>query len=184
MALKIYTRTGDEGKTSLFGGKRLPKHDLRIDAYGELDELNACIGLVRDHLPADHHQRAVLLDVQNELFVLGSHLATEPGKSMNLPVLDVKGSEKLELAIDALEEQLSPLKNFILPGGHTWVSHCHLARCVCRRAERRVTGLAELEPVPEMAVQYLNRLSDYLFTLARFIGKETQTEEIPWLPKI
>lgn len=179
MAFKIYTKTGDKGETSLFGGKRLPKHHLRIDAYGTVDELNAHIGLVRDLAGVDE-ARALLFEIQNRLFVLGSSLASDPGHSALVPDLRSEDIEILEQAIDAMEKELEPLKNFVLPGGHPVVSHCHIARCVCRRAERLCVALDHEENVAPLILQYLNRLSDYLFVLSRFLAKSHGVEEILW----
>lgn len=179
MAFKIYTKTGDKGETSLFGGKRLPKHHLRIDAYGTVDELNAHIGLVRDLTGADEVKN-LLFEIQNRLFVLGSSLACDPDNSAMVPDLQEGDIAMLEQAIDAMEKELEPLKNFILPGGHPVVSHCHIARCVCRRAERLCVALDREEHIAPIALQYLNRLSDYLFVLSRFLAKMLGVKEILW----
>lgn len=179
MAFKIYTKTGDAGDTSLFGGKRLPKSHIRIEAYGTVDELNAHLGLVRDSM-AKEEGRQLLKEVQDRLFDIGAHLATAPGKET--PALGIQESDiaHLEAAIDAMEQQLPELKNFILPGGHPLVSACHVARCVCRRAERRVVALREAESVPPLIIRYLNRLSDYLFVLARRLGRDLGADEVIW----
>ena len=183
MALRIYTKTGDQGETGLFGGKRLSKAHIRIEAYGTVDELNACIGLVRDHINLEK-ERADLLAIQNLLFFLGSKLASDPEKNIDLPSLEPEHIAMLEKAIDAMDDVLPPLKNFILPGGHPAISFVHLARTVCRRAERNVVALAETESVEALLIQFLNRLSDYLFTLARFVGFKLEVEEILWsVPK-
>jgi len=179
MAFKIYTKTGDTGETSLFGGKRLPKSALRIDAYGTIDELNSYIGLLRDQMASDD-TRNLLKSVQDRLFAIGANLASDPSKEMQVPDIQVSDIELLEKAIDEMSEELPALKNFILPGGHTTVSFCHIARCVCRRAERRVVALDLEEKVDPMLVKYLNRLSDYLFMLARKLGKDLGAEEIIW----
>lgn len=178
--MKIYTKTGDKGTTALFGGTRLPKHHIRIESYGTVDELNSFIGLVRDHL-TDEVLRAELKTIQEILFTIGSHLAADPTKK-NLWIPDISATEveALEKGIDRMEESLSPLKNFILPGGHPVVSHCHIVRCVCRRAERNVVALSEIEKVAPILSQYLNRLSDYFFVLARFVGKKLGAEEVVW----
>ncbi|MDZ4681206.1 MAG: cob(I)yrinic acid a,c-diamide adenosyltransferase [Saprospiraceae bacterium] len=181
MALKIYTKTGDKGETALFGGKRLPKSHLRIDAYGTVDELNSYIGLVRD-CTADETMRALLKRIQDCLFVLGSHLATDPEKPMSLPPLHDSDVEALEKAIDAMNESLPTLKHFILPGGHTTVSFCHIARTVCRRAERLTVALALESEVDALLIRYLNRLSDYLFVLSRKLGQDLGAEEVVWMP--
>jgi cob(I)alamin adenosyltransferase len=179
MAFKIYTKTGDKGETSLFGGRRVPKSELRIDAYGTVDELNAHIGLLRDGI-ADEASRAVLLDIQNRLFVVGACLATDPEKSLSVPDLKPADIELLEARIDAMEQGLEPLKYFILPGGHPVVSQCHVARCVCRRAERLTVALHLVEPIDSLVLEYLNRLSDYLFVLSRHLGQLLGVAEIPW----
>lgn len=177
--MKIYTKTGDAGQTSLFGGQRLSKDDLRIEAYGTVDELNACLGLLRDHL-TDASVRETLWVIQNRLFTIGAHLATAPGKTGVGPDLEEADVELLEQGIDSMEAQLPPLRNFILPGGHPAVSFCHLARTVCRRAERRVVSLANQETVPEILIRYLNRLSDYLFVLGRAAAQQMQVDEVVW----
>ncbi len=182
MASKIYTKTGDLGETSLFGGKRLPKNHLRIEAYGTVDELNSWIGLVRDSIE-QNEIRTLLKQVQDRLFTLGSNLASDPDKDMITPDIQEADIEKLEQAIDDMNEVLPPLKNFILPGGHTTVSYCHLARCVCRRAERNVVALAQNEAVENIIIRYLNRLSDYLFVLARKLAQDLGVEEIAWKPR-
>ncbi|MBK9015676.1 MAG: cob(I)yrinic acid a,c-diamide adenosyltransferase [Saprospiraceae bacterium] len=179
MAFKIYTKTGDEGQTALFGGKRLPKSHLRIECYGTVDELNSFIGLVRD-CAEDGHIRTVLFEIQNRLFDLGANLATDPAKNLPIPSLTQSDLQLLENEIDAMEETLPSLKNFILPGGHPTVSHCHVARCVCRRAERLVVALNMDEPVSPEVLKYLNRLSDYLFVLARKIGQNLGANEVVW----
>ena len=181
--MKIYTKTGDKGTTALFGGARLPKHHIRIESYGTVDELNSFIGLVRDHL-TNEELRAELKSVQETLFTVGSHLAADPSKE-NLWIPEIKPAEValLEKGIDRMEESLEPLKNFILPGGHPVVSHCHVVRCVCRRAERNVVALGEIEKVAPILSQYLNRLSDYFFVLARFVGKELGAAEVVWEPR-
>ena len=179
MAFKIYTKTGDTGQTSLFGGTRLPKHHLRIEAYGTTDELNAHLGLVRDLCPnADY--RAVLKGIQDKIFTIGSNLAMSPDKNLSVPDVTEADIELLEKEIDKADEILPPLKHFILPGGHPAVSQCHVARCVCRRAERLTVALAEGEKVAPILIKYLNRLSDYLFTLCRLLSSELGTEEVKW----
>ncbi len=179
MAFKIYTKTGDEGQTALFGGKRLPKSHLRIECYGTVDELNSFIGLVRD-CTDDGHIRAVLFEIQNRLFDLGANLSTDPAKNLPIPSLTQSDLQLLENEIDAMEETLPSLKNFILPGGHLTVSHCHVARCVCRRAERLVVALNMDEPVSPEVLKYLNRLSDFLFVLARKLGQNLGANEVVW----
>ena len=182
MAFKIYTKTGDKGETSLFGGKRLLKSHLRIDSYGTVDELNSFLGLVRDQTD-DDNVRGMLKEVQDRLFTVGSNLASDPDKPLATPDLLETDVEVLEKAIDQMNEVLPPLKNFILPGGHPAISTCHVARCVCRRAERLVVALAQEEAVEEIIIRYLNRLSDYLFVLARFLGRQLGAPEIVWQPR-
>ncbi|MGB1216964.1 MAG: cob(I)yrinic acid a,c-diamide adenosyltransferase, partial [Saprospiraceae bacterium] len=164
MAFKVYTKTGDKGQTSLFGGKRLPKHHLRIESYGTVDELNSFIGLVRDGMGENEfsEERTLLKEIQIILFDIGASLASDPEKKLLELNLSNQEVEVLEKEIDRMDEILPALKNFILPGGSLVVSHCHLARCVCRRAERNVVALAENEEVEPLLVSYLNRLSDYL----------------------
>jgi cob(I)alamin adenosyltransferase len=182
MAFKIYTKTGDEGETSLFGGKRLLKNNIRIEAYGTVDELNAFVGLVRDFV-TDGYSKEMLKAIQDILFTIGANLASDPGKSMPVPDIKPSDVEALESAIDNMESQLPVLKNFILPGGHPLISYCHLARCVCRRAERQVISLNEVEAVEAILLQYLNRLSDYFFVLGRYQGQILQVEEVVWRPR-
>ena len=179
MAFKIYTKTGDKGETALFGGRRLPKSHLRIDAYGTVDELNAFIGLVRDGV-AGEKERAVLYEIQNRLFTVGANLASDPEKAPAIPDLRAEDITLLEKEIDRMDEELPVLKNFILPGGHSLVSQAHVARCVCRRAERLVVAVGQEHQVPEIILQYLNRLSDYLFVLSRYLGHQLGVEEIIW----
>lgn len=180
MAFRIYTKTGDKGDTALFGGRRVPKSHLRVDAYGTVDELNSFLGLLRDSVE-NQHVREVLAQVQHRLFTLGAHLASDPAKHPPTPDLLPADVEFLEIEMDAMEEKLPPLKNFILPGGHSTVSLCHVCRTVCRRAERLSVALSNSnEHVEAIALQYLNRLSDYFFVLARFTGKELGTEEVIW----
>ena len=178
MAFRIYTKTGDQGETGLFGGKRLPKNHLRIEAYGTVDELNAFLGLLRDYSQGDNAN--VLKAIQDRLFTIGANLASDPDKTMEVPDIRESDIEVLEKEIDRMNEELPPLKNFILPGGHPQVSQCHLARCVCRRAERRVVALSQEEYVLPILIKYLNRLSDYLFVLSRMIAKEKEVDEVTW----
>lgn len=185
MAFKIYTKTGDKGKTALIGGTRVSKSHVRIDAYGTVDELNSFLGLVIDYqtTPAI---KDLVQTIQDRLFVVGAALACDPEKEkkMSIPDLHAEDIEQLEKAIDAMNEALPPMKYFILPGGHVAISTCHLARTVCRRAERLCVALQEQgqELVPEI-LQYLNRLSDYLFVLARYTGLQLGVAEIPWRPR-
>lgn len=188
--MKIYTKTGDTGKTSLFGGTRVPKYNLRIEAYGTIDELNAYIGLVRDQ-KIDTHTSDILLKIQTELFTLGAMLATPPEKELlksgkerlNIEKTNDEKIALLENEIDVMNEVLPPMTNFILPGGHTTVSYCHIARCVCRRAERITTQLSDESSINPQILMYLNRLSDYLFVLARKLTLDTESQEIPWIPE-
>lgn len=182
MGFKIYTKTGDQGQTSLFGGRRVSKAELRIDAYGTVDELNSCIGLLRDHLAAPD-LRELLKSIQDRLFTLGANLASDPEKSLPKPDLLASDIDSLEREMDRMDQGLPELRNFILPGGHPTVSFCHLARCVCRRAERIVVALSLAEPVDPIVIQYLNRLSDYLFILSRYIASQLGVEEITWKPR-
>ena len=181
MAFKIYTKTGDKGETSLFGGKRLPKSHLRIEAYGTVDELNSFMGLLRD-ASNDDQVRDWIREIQNLLFSIGSSLAMEPGKAPIVPGVEDAHIEALEHRMDAIDETLPLLKNFILPGGHPTVSFCHIARCVCRRAERLAVALSLEEEVDERIIRYLNRLSDFLFMLARKLSRDLEVEEIRWAP--
>ncbi len=181
--MKIYTRTGDAGETSLLGGTRVPKHHLRIESYGTVDELNSWVGLVRAGF-TDADTQVVLDKIQNNLFVVGSHLATDPTKTnVKIPQLQEVDVLELENEMDAMDKQLAPLKNFVLPGGSVEVAHSHLARCVCRRAERLATQLSYNEAVDPLVLRYLNRLSDYLFVLGRFIAHTNNVHEIPWKPR-
>ena len=186
MALKIYTKTGDKGTTSLIGGTKVPKNDIRIETYGTVDELNSWIGLINDQLNDDAF-KTELKEIQDRLFTIGSSLATDAEKEskMQLPDLHQEDIEFLERRIDAMTAELPPMKNFVLPGGHVSVSSIHIARCVCRRAERFVVNMQQHELfVDEKVIQYLNRLSDYLFTLSRFAAQQLGVEEIPWLPRV
>jgi cob(I)alamin adenosyltransferase len=183
MSAKIYTKTGDQGQTSLLGGTRLPKHHVRIEAYGTVDELNSHVGLLRD-VVTELSTKDLLTHIQDRLFTLGSNVAADPDKNrMKLPTLLDEDVTKLEQAIDKMNETVPEMKSFVLPGGHVHVSYCHIARCVCRRAERAVLRLSEAEPVDALYIRYLNRLSDYLFMLARWLVHELKAEEIPWKPR-
>jgi cob(I)alamin adenosyltransferase len=184
MAFKIYTKTGDKGETSLIGGTRVPKFHIRIEAYGTVDELNSYIGLIRDQ-QIDENSKSTLIEIQDRLFTIGSLLAEDTGKSkMKLPHLKEEDIVFLENEIDKMDNTLEPMKFFVLPGGHTTVSYCHIARCVCRRAERLTTHLATEFEVNDLIIKYLNRLSDYIFVLSRYLSKELSVKEIPWKPKI
>jgi len=182
--MKIYTKTGDKGKTALYGGRRVSKADLRIDAYGTIDELNSYIGLLRDVTEIDKDKK-FLFGIQNQLFTLGSILASDPQKSKSKMIPDISNEdiEVLEKEIDLIDKTLEPLKYFILPGGHQIISHCHIARCVCRRSERICVALSQIEEVDELIIMYLNRLSDYLFVFSRKLAKFLNTEELKWNAK-
>jgi cob(I)alamin adenosyltransferase len=180
--MKIYTRTGDDGTTGLFGGGRVRKSDPRIDCYGTVDELNAAIGFAAVAISDSADVRAELREIQNDLFVIGAHLATpEPGKAASLPVLDDMAVSRLEMEIDTAELDLSPLREFILPGGTEAAARLHLARTVCRRAERLVVELALDRPVPPILITYLNRLSDWLFVHARWVNCKSGVADMPWV---
>lgn len=182
MSTKIYTKTGDKGKTSLIGGTKVFKNDIRIETYGTVDELNSHIGLVNDYTPHEH-QREILKQVQDRLFVIGAALACDTDKKTGVQIPDLKEEDiaLLEKEIDLMNEQLPLMKNFILPGGHAAVSSTHIARCVCRRTERLCVNMQQHELFVEpLIIKYLNRLSDYLFVLARFIAQELHVQEIIW----
>ncbi|AUP78190.1 cob(I)yrinic acid a,c-diamide adenosyltransferase [Flavivirga eckloniae] len=188
--MKIYTKTGDKGTTALFGGTRVPKHHIRIESYGTVDELNSHLGLIRDQ---DIHQqyKDLLIHIQDRLFTVGAILATDPEKAilksgkerLNIPKISTENIERLEKEMDAMNTELPPMTHFVLPGGHQTVSFCHIARCVCRRAERLATSLNDIEPVEPNTLMYLNRLSDYLFVLARKLSFDLQANEIKWIPE-
>lgn len=181
--MKIYTKTGDKGETSLFGGKRVPKYNDRIQAYGTSDELMSWIGLIRDQ-EIDDHYIEVLKEIQDRLFTLGAELAADPDKpKLKKPDLYDSDIEFLELEMDEMNKYLPDMTNFVLPGGHTTVSYCHLARTVCRRCERLVIILSTKENVNELVIKYLNRLSDYLFVLSRKLSKDLSVTETLWLPR-
>jgi len=208
MANKIYTKTGDKGTTSLIGGTKVPKSHLRIEAYGTIDELNSFIGLLGDHLatavthpspatgltpenrrnpgPPFGEAGILIREIQDRLFTIGASLACDPEKEPKFAIPDLHEADirGLEKAIDAMDAELPPMKSFVLPGGHPAVSTAHVCRCVCRRAERCVVRLQDEEPVEPLVLQYLNRLSDYLFQLARFIGHHLSIPEIPWKPRL
>jgi cob(I)alamin adenosyltransferase len=181
--MKVYTKTGDKGLTGLIGGTRVPKFSLRIDAYGTVDELNSHMGLLRDNPVSDDFKQEVIF-IQDRLFTLGSWLASDPEKSkMTLPEIKEEDIEALEKSIDKMEEELPPMKSFILPGGPQTVSFCHIARCVCRRAERLVVELNDEVEQNPVIIAFLNRLSDYLFVYSRYLTLKLKAEEIPWVPK-
>jgi len=188
--MKIYTKTGDTGTTALFGGTRVPKHHIRIESYGTLDELNSHIGLIRDQNINELYKK-VLIEVQDRLFTVGAILATPPEKEtlkngqprlQNLGIVE-SDIEFLENEIDTMEETLPPMTHFVLPGGHTTVSYCHIARAVCRRTERLIVRLNDIEPTDKLIIKYLNRLSDYLFVLARKLSHDLNADEIQWISR-
>ncbi len=182
--MKIYTKTGDKGQTSLIGGTRVPKYHIRIETYGTVDELNSYIGLIMCQSIDLHHQQ-VLKEIQDRLFTIGASLASDPERSkMKIPDLTEADIALLETEMDSMNEILPELKHFILPGGNTIVSYCHLARCVCRRAERLTVQLAEESFVDNNITIYLNRLSDYLFVLGRKLNADIGTEENIWIPRL
>lgn len=188
--MKVYTKTGDKGTTALFGGTRVPKHHIRIESYGTVDELNSYIGLIRDQDINPHYQD-VLIEIQDRLFTVGAILATPVEKEilkngqsrLNINRISDLDVNYLENEIDTMDQALPPMTHFVLPGGHTTVSYCHIARCVCRRAERLSTHLATEEDIDPMALTYLNRLSDYIFVLARKLSFDLNAAEVKWIPR-
>ena len=188
--MKIYTKTGDKGTTSLFSGTRVPKHHIRIESYGTVDELNSHIGLVKDQ-EIQPETREILNRIQDRLFTIGSTMATEPEKAtlksgkprLNIPGITEEDILLLENEMDKMNEVLPEMTHFVLPGGHQAVSFCHIARCVCRRAERIATALYEISPFSELVLKYLNRLSDYLFVLARKLSQDLNASEVKWIPE-
>ena len=188
--MKIYTKTGDKGTTALFGGTRVPKHHIRIDSYGTVDELNSYIGLIRDQ-DIDQRYKDTLISIQDKLFTVGAILATDPEKAtlkngkerLNIPKINEADINFLEQEMDSMDAQLPQMTHFVLPGGHQTVSFCHIARTVCRRAERLASALNDLEPFQPETLTYLNRLSDYLFVLARKLSQDLQADEVKWIPK-
>lgn len=188
--MKIYTKTGDKGTTALFGGTRVPKHHIRIESYGTVDELNSYIGLIRDQ-NIEQSYKDVLIHIQDRLFTVGAILATDPEKAtlksgkerLNIPKISEENIERLEKEMDQMNDSLPPMTNFVLPGGHQTVSFCHIARCVCRRAERLAVALNDIEPIDPNTLMYLNRLSDYLFVLARKLSSNLKADEIKWIPE-
>ncbi|MCP4803441.1 MAG: cob(I)yrinic acid a,c-diamide adenosyltransferase [Flavobacteriaceae bacterium] len=188
--MKIYTKTGDKGNTALIGGRRVPKHHIRIETYGTIDELNSHLGLLRDGA-IDIHYKDILEIIQNNLFTIGAALATDPEKDilkngknrLNISKVNSSDIQLLEKEIDDMNIELPEMTHFVLPGGHQTVSFCHIARCVCRRAERIATSLNEVTPLESEILVYLNRLSDYLFVLARKLSQELSAKEVKWIPK-
>jgi cob(I)alamin adenosyltransferase len=186
MAFKIYTKTGDKGTTSLIGGTKVPKSHLRIESYGTIDELNSYIGLSADQI-TDIVTKTTLKEIQDRLFTIGSSLACDPEKEPLMKIPDLKSTDIgfLETEIDRMEAVLPPMKSFILPGGHVAVSTLHVTRCICRRAERICVNMQEEQLfVDPLVIQYLNRLSDYLFVLSRYIGQLMEVVEVPWKPRL
>ena len=182
--MKVYTKNGDTGTTQLIGGTRVSKSSLRLESYGTIDELNSFIGLIRDQEIAEKY-KLQLIEIQDRLFTIGSSLASDPQKSkMKIPDLLESDIEFLELIIDDMDKELPEMKFFLLPGGHQTVSYCHIARCVCRRAERVIISLHEHEFVSEIVFKYINRLSDYLFVISRKLSKDLNIIEQPWRPRM
>jgi len=187
--MKIYTKTGDNGSTALFGGTRVAKHHIRIESYGTIDELNSWLGLIRDQ-EINAHASNIIATIQDRLFTIGAILATDPEKALlkngkkrlNIAKIILADIELLEKEMDQMNAKLPEMTHFILPGGHTTVSYCHIARTVCRRSERLISYLNTTETIDEMVMMYINRLSDYLFVLARKLSKELKAEEIKWIP--
>jgi cob(I)alamin adenosyltransferase len=185
MSSKIYTKTGDAGKTSLIGGTKVPKSHIRIQAYGTIDELNSFIGLLNDQI-SDTHSREMLREIQDRLFTIGSSLACDPDKEIVMKIPDLKESDilLLETEIDQMNAKLPEMKSFILPGGHVSVSSAHICRTICRRAERLIVELDEKERLDQpLIIKYLNRLSDYFFVLARWLGQLLGATETRWTPR-
>lgn len=188
--MKIYTKTGDKGTTALFGGTRVPKDHLRIESYGTIDELNSYIGLIKDQ-NVDVHTEQSLIKIQHDLFTLGAMLATPPEKEtlksgkerLNILKINESSTSFLEKEIDAMNNELPQMTHFILPGGHQTVSFCHIARCICRRSERLAVTLDAQEALNPDILMYLNRLSDYLFVLARKLSKDLSAKEVKWIPE-
>ncbi|QMU64526.1 MAG: cob(I)yrinic acid a,c-diamide adenosyltransferase [Flavobacteriaceae bacterium] len=188
--MKIYTKTGDKGTTALFGGERVSKDHLRITAYGTVDELNSYVGLIKDQ-EIDFHTKQSLTKIQHDLFTLGAMLATPAEKEtlksgkerLNIPKINAASITFLENEIDKMNDALPPMTHFILPGGHQTVSFCHIARCICRRAERLSVRLSTQEVINSVILMYLNRLSDYLFVMARKLSKDLSAEETKWVPE-
>lgn len=181
--MKIYTKKGDTGTTQLIGGTRVPKHALRIESYGTIDELNAHLGLIRDQ-EINSLYISQIIEIQDRLFTMGSLLAADPDtNTMKLPELSESDVIYLENCMDEMDAHLPEMKSFVLPGGHTTVSYCHIARCVCRRAERITDHLNEISTVDPVILKYLNRLSDYLFVLSRKLTLDLNAKESPWKPR-
>ena len=183
ITMKVYTKKGDSGTTQLLGGTRVSKGNLKIESYGTIDELNSFIGLIRDQEISEKYINQIL-EIQDRLFTIGSHLATDFEKSkMKLPTISDLDIEQLEIWMDEMDKKLPEMKSFVLPGGHTTVSYCHVSRCICRRAERVIVLLNESEFVEPLILKYVNRLSDYLFVLSRKLTLDLNAKEQPWTPK-
>lgn len=183
MSTKLYTKTGDKGKTSLLGGKKVSKSDFRIEAYGNVDELNSFMGSLKDHEAVENRLKQQLYWIQEHLFTIGGQLATEPGFSgFEIPNISETEVSQLEVWIDKFDHEVPPLKNFILPGGHPAISLAHVCRSVCRRAERSIIRLSAAEEIDEVIIRFMNRLSDYLFIFARALGQILNVPEVPWAP--
>ena len=184
MSAKLYTKTGDKGTTSLLGGKKVAKSDQRIEAYGSVDELNSCLGYLKDQEEVENRLKQQLYWIQEHLFTIGSILATEPGfDGFKLPEITDQEVNQLEVWIDKFDTEVPPLKSFILPGGHPTISWTHVCRSVCRRTERAIIALVNNnEEVNDVIIRFINRLSDYLFIFARAIGQQLKVPEIPWSP--
>lgn len=183
MGTRLYTKTGDQGQTSLLGGKRVSKSAPRIDAYGHVDELNSFLGWLKDQVTVENQLKQQIHWIQEHLFTIGSTLAAEPGFSgFELPQISKKEVSQLEIWMDKYDSEIPPLKNFILPGGHPAISLTHVCRSVCRRTERSVIALAEVEEIDKVIIRFLNRLSDYLFIFARVLAQRLKIVEVPWLP--
>lgn len=181
--MKVYTKKGDAGETALLGGRRVSKSHMRIEAYGTLDELNAFVGLLRDHVSIEKTIEQ-LLEIQDRIFTIGSHMAMDKEDSkMKLPDIRKTDITDLEQWIDEMEAELEPMRSFVLPGGHVTLSYCHVARTVCRRVERATVSLAHEEHINPAILSYINRLSDYFFMLGRFLAKSLEIKETPWQPK-
>lgn len=182
--MKIYTKTGDDGTTGLIGGSRVKKYDIRLEAYGTIDELNAYIGLLRSFSEIKNEQVEHLIKIQNKLFVIGGALATDKNKGELSEKLICSNEDVffLENLIDNYSENLPELTHFVLPGGHPVIAYCHIARTICRRAERRIVELADEQIIQKSLIQFINRLSDFIFVLSRQITHDLNVNEIPWIP--
>ncbi len=181
--MKIYTKGGDKGQTSLYGGRRISKDDIRIESYGTIDELNSHVGYLLSAIPLEFDQKELLIEIQNRLFTIGSNLASDPQKNLPVPDLNEEDILKLENAMDNMDASLAPLRSFVLPGGSVANSIAHVCRTVTRRAERRMISLAAVEEVNPILIKYVNRLSDYFFVVSRYLAHKLNHEETPWVPR-